>query len=418
MKTTHKFLPLLLLGAVTLGCTQQEKAKPEQLFPFVMPLEKPDFALSQGLERVYDNYEAATPQLNELFTNFKYTKLTGLDYNNDNGTVTRRDPSRIVKVDDLYYIWYTKRNTKTTFQGADLANDTIPSTDWDLCDIGYATSKDGFNWTDRGIAVHRPEKPAVGWRSVATPDVLVWKGKYYLYYQAFSEISGKRGDDCPVAMSYADSPNGPWTPLNKVVIPNGPEGTWDQYSIHDPLPIVYKGKIYLYYKSDYNGAENGGLIRSQGLAIADDPAGPFTKYEHNPVISSGHETQLFRFKEGIAAIMAKDGHENNTIQYAPDGKNFKVASISTMPPIAGGLYDPDAYTNTEYARGISWGLSHYNIWGDNRHSILLRFDCDLSLDVNDPLMKKNDVPFTLEEIYKRSLTPKQKERILKANTLK
>ena len=55
--------------------------------------------------------------------------------------------------------------------------------------------------------------------------------------------------------------------------------------------------------------------------------GPFKKYELNPIISSGHETQFFRFKQGIASIMAKDGHENNTIQYSEDGKNFKVASI-------------------------------------------------------------------------------------------
>ena len=105
---------------------------------------------------------------------------------------------------------------------------------------------------------------------------------------------------CPVTMSYSDSPNGPWTPVNKIVIENGKPGEWDQYSIHDPQPIVYKGKIYMYYKSDYNGQENGGLIRSQGLAIADSPFGPFKKYENNPVVNSGHETQLFRFKEGIA----------------------------------------------------------------------------------------------------------------------
>lgn len=39
----------------------------------------------------------------------------------------------------------------------------------------------------------RPPKPAPGWRSVSTPDVLFWKGKYYLYYQAFLEMSGTRG---------------------------------------------------------------------------------------------------------------------------------------------------------------------------------------------------------------------------------
>ncbi len=384
----------------------------QQSFPFVMPKEKPTFKISKAMNRLYDDFEAVTPQDNELYTNFRYSPITGLDYHNDDGTVTRRDPSRIVKIDGIYYMWYTKRDTPTTFMGVEKSSETIPSVDWDLSDIAYATSKDGFNWTEQGIAVHRPNKPALGWRSVCTPDILVWKGKYYLYYQAFSETSGKRGDDCPVTMSYSDSPNGPWTPVNKIVIENGKPGEWDQYSIHDPQPIVYKGKIYMYYKSDYNGQENGGLIRSQGLAIADSPFGPFKKYENNPVVNSGHETQLFRFKEGIASIMAKDGNENNTIQYSPDGKNFKIASICAMMPIASGLCDPDAFTDTPYAHGITWGICHYNLWGDHRRSILLRFDCDLSLDVNDPDMKKNDVPFSLEELYKRGLSAQQRKRIL------
>ncbi len=67
------------------------------------------------------------------------------------------------------------------------------------------------------------------------------------------EMPGTRGDDCPVAVSWADSPDGPWTPVNKIVVPNGPKGAWDQFSIHDPYPLVYKGKIYLYSKSDANG---------------------------------------------------------------------------------------------------------------------------------------------------------------------
>ena len=402
-----------------MSCSEVKDEKQcDKAFPYVMPKVKPSFKVSESMNRVYDNYGASTPQENELYTNFKYSLLSGFDYNNGDGTVTRRDPSRIIKVDNKYYMWYTKRQSPSGPVGAKLANDTIPSADWDLSDIWYATSKDGFTWEEKGPAVVRPAKPQLGWRSVATPDILVWKGKYYLYYQAFSEMSGKRGDDCPVTMAYSDSPDGPWKPLNKVVIPNGSEGEWDQYSIHDPQPIVYKGKIYLYYKSDYNGMENGGLIRSQGLAIADNPFGPFEKYFLNPVISSGHETQLFRFKEGIASIMALDGHENNTIQYAADGVNFKIGSICTMIPKASGLYDPDAFTDVDIAKGVTWGICNYNIWGKNTtHTILLRFDCDLSTDVNVPEMKKNDVPYSLEEYLSRGLTPQLKNEILKRNTL-
>ncbi len=412
---------ILASVAMTLVCScamepkSAEKLPPEGGFPFEMPLEKPTFKMSAAMNRQYDNWQATRPQLNELYSQFRYTALKGLNYGTM-GRITRRDPSRIVKANGKYYVWYTLRNTPQTYVGADKANDVIPSTDWDLCDIGYATSEDGFTWKEQGVAVPRPPKPAAGWRSVSTPDVLAFEGKYYLYYQAFSEMSGKRGDDCPVAVSWADSPDGPWHAVDGVVIPNGAPGAWDQYSIHDPQPIVMpkdkngKSKIHLYYKSDYNGKPN--LIRSTGLAIADSPLGPFTKYELNPVMNSGHETQMFRFKEGVAAILDRDGNEANTIQYAADGKEFQIAAITEMLPAAAGVYDPDAFNGAAQGRGITWGLCHTVQWGDARHSYLIRFDCDLSTEIDDPNLKKNiGQPHTIDERLKRGLTAAQRKRI-------
>jgi hypothetical protein len=153
-----------------------------------------------------------------LFSQFKYTRLQGFDYRNGDGTVTRRDPSRPILVGGKYYIWYTKRDTVVPPVGAsraEEATDKIPSTDWDLCDIWYATSEDGFAWDEQGVAVPRPPKPQLGWRSVATPDMLVWKGRYYLYYQAFVEPSGTQGEWCPVSASWADSPDGRGRPPAK-----------------------------------------------------------------------------------------------------------------------------------------------------------------------------------------------------------
>ena len=275
-----------LFGAVIALCASFSTAKDRECFPLVLPEEKPDIELSAAMERLYTEYPAARPEDNELYSQFKYTELKGLDYNGGDGTVTRRDPSKVIFANGKYYVWYTKRDTPTPPKGAERCTDEIPSSDWDLCDIWYATSEDGFTWKERGIAVPRPAKPSPGWRSVSTTDILVWKGEYYLYYQAFMEASGKRGDYCPVAVSCADSPEGPWTPTGKVVIPNGPKGSWDQYTIHDPYPLVYKGKIYLYYKADADGDPR--LVRMQGLAIADNPLGPFEKHPLNPIINSGH----------------------------------------------------------------------------------------------------------------------------------
>jgi len=406
-------LPVLLLHACLLGGAACDGPS---TFPYRAPDVKPTGELSAAVARLYDRYPATTPEKNELFSNFKYTRLEGFDYHRHDGTVSRRDPSKVVRANGKYYVWYTRRSTPTPPMGSGKGTDTRPSTDWDLAEIWYATSRDGFIWAEQGCAVPRPPKPRPGWRSVSTPDVLVWKGRYYLYYQGFLEMSGLRGDDCPVTASVADSPDGPWRPAGKIIIPNGPAGAWDQYAIHDPYPLVYKGRIYLYYKSDMAGRPHP--VRMQGLAIADHPFGPFEKHRLNPVLNSGHETALFPFRAGIAAMAIRHGLEHNTIQYAPDGVNFTVATTTSLMPIAAGPYVPDAFTDSGDGRGITWGLCHFTNAGDRttRHSILARFDCDLSRDLHDPWMKKTEIWFTPEVYFTQGLNKAQRRRAEKAAT--
>lgn len=429
MKQIKKLL-VLSLGIIALTSCNSEKnsadtgnSKNQEVFPFLAPNEKPSRSLSAAVERNYDAYMSLRPEENELYSQFKYTALKGFDYNGGDGTLTRRDPSKVIFENGKYYVWYTYRNTPVKSVGmhrAKEANDTIPSADWDLAEIWYATSIDGFTWEEQGVAISRPPKPEPGWRSVTTTDILKFNGKYYLYYQAFMEASGLRGDFCPVAVSYADSPDGPWISANRVVIPNGPEGSWDQFSIHDPYPLVHDGKIYLYYKSDFDQREDlkPSKIRMQGLAIADDPLGPFEKHPLNPVINSGHETTLFPFKEGVAAIVQRDGQEHNTIQYAEDWVNFELASITELLPVAGGPFVPDAFTNTTDGRGITWGISHFTNAGEDwsrNHTILTRFDCDLSLDIHDVEMKEHGYKYGPEFHYQFGLSNTQRERILRQN---
>ncbi|NKB70982.1 MAG: family 43 glycosylhydrolase [Candidatus Latescibacteria bacterium] len=384
-------------------------------FPYDIPNEKPERPLSAAMQRNYDAYMGIRPETNALYTQFKYTKLEGFDYNGGDGTISRRDPSKVIYANGKYYVWYTHRNTPVSPKGPKLCSDTIPSTDWDLADIWYATSADGFTWEEQGVAAPRPPKPNIGWRSVSTPDILAWKGKYYLYYQGFMEASGIKGDYCPVAVSQADSPDGPWTPYNKIVIPNGTAGEWDQDSIHDPYPLVHNGKIYLYYKSDFSrNADHPKYIRMQGVAMADHPLGPFAKHPLNPILNSGHETTLFPFKEGVAAFAIRDGNESNTIQYAEDWVNFTIASTVEMMPDAGGPFVADAFSDTKDGKGITWGLSHCtnaaNDWS-RQHSIMVRFDCDLSRDIDDQEMKEHHVLHEPEFLYKHGLSEKQRERI-------
>lgn len=381
----------------------------EPVFPHKMPTEKPDIPLSAAMERMFD-YPAPRVQDNELFSQFKYTRLQGLDYGDRDGTISRRDPSRPILVDGKYYLWYTKRDTKVPPIGwnrASDATDTTPSTDWDLCDVWYATSDDGSTWQEQGVAVKRPTKPNPGWRSVCTPDILVWKGKYYLYYQAFVEPSGLRGDWCPVSVSSAESPDGPWTHAGDAVVPFGERGEWDQDATHDPQPIVYRGKIYLYYKAAYNKWPDvrDKYAVAHGLAIAEDPLGPFKKHSLNPVLNSGHETTYFPFKNGVAALAMKDGNERDTAQYSEDGVNFEIAACLSLTPIAAAPYCPDAFTDSNDARGFTWGLCHFTNAGSRgkNYSMIARFDCDLSLDADRQNLKKTGVWHKPEVYFQQSL---------------
>lgn len=419
-----KKLSLVLLLISLVSCQNQSKEEATKIedqgpFPYTVTDSTKNRKLSAAMDRSFNHYSAIHPRNNELYSQFKYTELKGFDYNNHDGTISRRDPSKIIFENGKYFVWYTKRDTPVIPVGANNAeksNDTIPSTDWDLAEIWYATSEDGFIWEEQGVAVPRPQKPEVGWRSVTTTDILKWKGKYYLYYQGFMEASGLKGDYCPVTASYSDSPDGPWTPVGKVVIENGPEGSWDQYAIHDPYPLVHNGQIYIYYKSAFNRPDH--VWVGGGLVIGDNPLGPFKKHPLNPLTSSGHEVSLFPFKEGVAAITVKDGTEHFTIQYAKDWVNFEIASVCEMVPIAPGPYVPDAFSNTKNGRGISWGLSHFvnaGKYGVNPHSILARFDCDLSQDIDDSIMKETGVRHDLDVYFKQSLNNKQKERIAAEN---
>ncbi len=414
---------LLIMGAIACtfaSCgTPNEEAKEVKygIFPHKMPTEKPDFALSAAIERMFDNYPTPRVQDNEFYTTFHYTKLEGLDYNGGDGTVSRRDPSRPIRVNGKYYMWYTKRHTKHYPIGAARAaeaTDEIPSTDWDLCELWYATSEDGFTWKEEGLAVPRPEKPQLGWRSVATPDILVWKGKYYLYFQAFNEPSGLRGDWCPISVAVADSPDGPWRHTGKQVIPFGGEGEWDKDQTQDPHPIVHNGKIYLYYKAAFNKWPD---VRDKyavchGLAISEDPEGPFEKSKLNPVMNTGHETTYWPYKGGIATLAIRDGNERETIQFAEDGVNFYPMSVVSLAPTAAGFYSADAFTDTKDGRGVTWGLCHFLNEGDPKkpYSVITRVDCDLSQDCDDKMFKGTTVYFKPEVYYDHGLGGLRKKR--------
>ncbi|QUI25374.1 SDR family NAD(P)-dependent oxidoreductase [Vallitalea pronyensis] len=388
---------------LTIDAVMQET---EHAFPWIMPDKKPlHRPLSAAINRLYDVYGKRGDNENEFYSIFKYTKVTGIG---NQAGITRRDPSKVLRINGKYYVWYTLRHTKPPKWNN--GDDETPSSDWDLSDIGYAVSDDGIHWEEKGIAVARPPKGTVGDRSLATPDVMVAEGKYYLIYQAYTgyyweestkyrdaiiaaypeqDGSSYHWDFCCASMAWADSPEGPWTRLDKPVIDRGNVHEWDNTCIHDPYLIKFNGKYCLYYKSDSHIINDNCLKTSQqGVAFADSPMGPYTKSAYNPVLISGHETFVYPYKDGVVAIATFDGPEKNTCQFSKDGVNFEIKGHLGLIPTAAGPFNPDAFADNGDAQGITWGMCHMRK-ADGSGFYLARFDCDLSQKNLHPELKKD-----------------------------
>ncbi len=322
---------------------------------------------------VYNNPNI--PDNDDWNVSFTDTELEG-DFA-PNSTYTRRDPSAVIQHNGLYYVWYSyKLSQPSTYFGTNNENDNVFP--WDYCDLYYATSTDGYDWHEQGVAVARGASGSFDDRSVFTPEVFVHENKFYLIYQAVQHPYIERVKNT-VAMAVADSPNGPWTKLDEPILRATDNGAWannstsrfdviekgdfDSHKVHDPCLRFYNNKFYLYYKGERMGEENfcGEREIRWGVAISDNPTGPYVKSVYNPVTTSGHEVSVWNYDGGIAIIQKLDGPERGTIQYAEDGLNFEMMGSATNVPDALGIFRPDSLGDNP-KHGVQWGLAHELRW--------------------------------------------------------
>ena len=106
------------------------------------------------------------PAENEFYSSFSYYPVKGLPYEEG---VSRRDPSTIIKVDDTYYVYYTRTPKGAKPVGYKKADKTKPANTWDMASIYYATSKDGETWAGPGPC-ERNEDGTCQWTFVRCPE--------------------------------------------------------------------------------------------------------------------------------------------------------------------------------------------------------------------------------------------------------
>ncbi|WP_040416003.1 glycoside hydrolase family 117 protein [Cyclobacterium qasimii] len=321
---------------------------------------------------------------NEWFIEFSKLQPLKGDLAYEEGVV-RRDPSAMIFENGKYYVWYTKSTGPTDGFAGDIEKDKVFP--WDRCDIWYATSEDGWTWKEEGMAVGRGEKGAYDDRSVFTVEIMKYEDTYYLSYQTVKSPYNVRVKN-QIGLAWSDSPDGPWTKSEEPILSPADNGVWrgeeqdrfavekkgdfDSHKVHDPCILPYKGKFYLYYKGEQMGEEItfGGRQIRHGVAIADNPKGPYIKSPYNPISNSGHEICVWPYNGGIASLITTDGPEKNTIQWAPDGINFEIMSSIKGAPHAIGL-NRSADTEKEPTEILRWGLSH--IYNNSDYQSIMRF---------------------------------------------
>lgn len=166
--------------------------------------------------------------------------------------------------------------------------------------------------------------------------------KYYLFYMGNS--NGKT-DTKRIGLAVSDSLYGPWKRSDQPLLNAGLEGSWDDHCTTNPAFIRHpNGKYCLYYKS-WNTKEyqqGSGVIRGNrkyGVAFADSPEGPYTKYDGNPVIDFSARGNNCQFEDAFIwrekrkfRIIARDmgfyNHENGLLMQSKDGLEWTPPEIA------------------------------------------------------------------------------------------
>ncbi|TQO38665.1 glycosyl hydrolase family 43 [Arenibacter algicola] len=293
--------------------------------------------------------EVSAVEVADTLTKFTYQDISGIGIDS---LYNRRDNSDIIKVGDIYYVWYSRMDS--------------PITPGYWATIWYATSKDeGHTWEEQGMALGLGEEGEFDSHSVFTPNILAHKGKYYLYYTGVKPTPGNTkkefennstNDFTAIGLAVADSPEGPFVRIenNPILEVSQVPEDFDSYRIDDASLLVKDEKIWLYYKGrSFIHGKEGPRLTKMGVAMADQPEGPYKKHPE-PLIDRGHEVLIWNQNAGIASLASL----SKSIHWAKDGMNFSPTEENlTNIPMAPGLYRPHLEDGNTSNKIPGWGIS-------------------------------------------------------------
>ncbi|WP_134088077.1 glycoside hydrolase family protein [Olivibacter sp. XZL3] len=235
------------------------------------------------------------------------------------------------KIHVFFSRWKADLGMSGWIKGSEIAHAVAEAPDKPFEVLGTVIAPRGTGFWD-GTTCHNPLIKKIG-------------DTYCLFYMGNS--NGKTNTK-RIGLATASSLQGPWTRTDEPILLPGTEGAWDDHCTTNPAWVSGKdGRNWIYYKSwntrDYEtttGPIRGN--RKYGVAFADTPAGPYEKYEHNPVIDfsdRGANRQFedaFVWREGdrfkmIARDMGVFNHEVGLIMDSADGLHWSEPQIAFHP---------------------------------------------------------------------------------------
>lgn len=237
-----------------------------------------------------------------------------------------RERGYIIFENGIYKMWYT---------GYKEDKDTVPKY------LGYATSKDGINWT------RYPENPIFKEKWTEDMFVVKNKGEYYMYAEGKNDVAHlltsrdgihwKEEGDLIIKKVNGEIIDGPygtptvwiendkwylfyerndegiwlaesndhktWTNVQDApVIKKGP-GKYDAGALAANQVIKYKGRYYLYYHSSSMPMESS-VEWTSNVAMSTDLV-HWIKYDKNPIVAGDHSSPILVY----------------------DGKNYKLYTM-------------------------------------------------------------------------------------------
>ncbi len=292
--------------------------------------------------------------------------------------VCRRDPSDVIRIGELDYVFYTRVELGDPIYPRRLAGR-----------IWYATSGDeGHSWVERGLVLDHGPKGAFDSLGVFDPAVTRdADGRLLLYYAGIGPPFNFRFESwertntielgvVELALGEDSLVSGIMRRSEQPILSPLPRKTraFDSLQVSDPTMLRRGDLYYLFYQARAFPAEDDRT--TTGLVIGESPIGPFSRSPFpSPALGFSKDTSVWNFRGGVLSLVTQ---AERGLYWAPDGEHF----ARVLERVEGSLNEPGlARPRDQHSPRELWGI---HVGGYAANPFLERFELELVGEVPPP----------------------------------